>query len=61
MPVSTSISTRQASDLLGVHESSVKRWCNAGDLGCEYTHGGHRRIPLAELLRFAEARSIEVA
>ncbi len=48
-----SISTRQASELLGVHESSVKRWCNAEDLECWLTPGGHRRIPILGLVAFA--------
>ena len=48
-----SISTRQASELLGVHESSVKRWCNAEALECWLTPGGHRRIPILGLVAFA--------
>ena len=55
-----SISTRQASDLLGVHESSVKRWCNADDLGCWYTPGGHRRIPISSLVAFAQEQDIQL-
>ena len=55
-----SISTRQASELLGVHESSVKRWCNAEELAYWSTPGGHRRIPIAALVEFARGQSIEV-
>ena len=35
------------------HESSIKRWCNAGDLPCETTAGGHRRITIGALAAFA--------
>ncbi len=52
---SASVSTRRASELLGVHESTVKRWCNDGELVCGHTQGGHRRIPLEALLAFARA------
>ena len=53
-----SISTRQASELLGVHESSVKRWCNAEALECWLTPGGHRRIPILGLVAFAHEQDI---
>lgn len=53
-----SISTRQASALLGVHESSIKRWCNAEDLECWLTPGGHRRIPIVALVAFAYRQGI---
>ena len=54
------VSTRQASDLLGVHESSVKRWCNADDLACKLTPGGHRRIPVTALVAFAQGQGIQM-
>lgn len=47
------VSTRQAAEILGVHESSVKRWCNKKNLSCRYTSGGHRRFDIVELLAFA--------
>jgi excisionase family DNA binding protein len=52
------ISTRQAAELLQVHESSVKRWCNASVLACEFTPGGHRRIPLRSMLEFARENDL---
>jgi excisionase family DNA binding protein len=55
----SSVSTRIASELLNVHESSVKRWCNAGDLGYWTTPGGHRRIPISRLVSFAESRGLD--
>lgn len=35
-----------------VSESSVKRWCDRGDIPAETTPGGHRRIPITGLLEF---------
>lgn len=55
------ISTRQAAQLLTVHESSIKRWCNAGTIACRYTSGGHRRIPLTALLDFAREEDLSCA
>ncbi len=52
------LTSSQAALLLGVHESSVKRWSNAGDLPTEKTGGGHRRIRLEALLDFARARGV---
>lgn len=33
-----------ASELLGVSESTIRRWADAGDIRSFRTHGGHRRI-----------------
>jgi excisionase family DNA binding protein len=53
------VSSRQAASLLGVHESSVKRWCNSDELACSYTAGGHRRIDLDDVLDFARRGGME--
>jgi excisionase family DNA binding protein len=55
----SSVSTRIASELLSVHESSIKRWCNAGELDFWTTPGGHRRIPISRLVSFASERGLE--
>ncbi len=52
------ITTRQAAEILGVHESSIKRWCSDEKLPFLQTQGGHRRISLDKLLFFASERSI---
>lgn len=54
-----SVSTKRASELLGVHESSVKRWCNAGDIECWTTQGGHRRIPVNALVGYAREANLD--
>jgi excisionase family DNA binding protein len=53
--------TRQTATLLGVSESSVKRWVDRGRLHADRTAGGHRRIPLPELVRFAREEGVPLA
>ncbi len=55
----TLLTTKQAAQLIHVHESSVKRWCREGLLPFDVTDGGHRRIELKDLLDFAETRKLE--
>lgn len=52
------LSPRQAARALGASESSLKRWVDAGDLATSRTAGGHRRIPLAEVRRFARSEGL---
>ena len=51
--------TRQAAEILGVHESSIKRWSSSGQLIARQTSGGHRRFVVDNLLEFAKANRIE--
>lgn len=46
------LSPKQVARALQVSESSIKRWCDKGVIPTRYTSGGHRRIPLADLLEF---------
>ncbi len=46
------LSTRELADALGVSESSLKRWVDAGKISASRTEGGHRRIQIAEAMRF---------
>ncbi|MEO6044287.1 MAG: helix-turn-helix domain-containing protein [Tepidiformaceae bacterium] len=41
-----------ASSLLGVSESTIRRWADAGEIGSFRTPGGHRRILEDDLKRF---------
>lgn len=52
------LSPRQAARVLGASESSLKRWVDAGDLAIRRTAGGHRRIPTAEVVRFARREGL---
>ncbi len=53
--------TRQLADSLGVSESSVKRWIDDGEIAAERTSGGHRRIPIADAMRFMRSRGLRPA
>lgn len=46
------LSPRELADALGVSESSLKRWVDAGKIVAFRTEGGHRRIALNEAVRF---------
>lgn len=46
------LSPRQLADAIGVSESSLKRWADAGKLAVSRTEGGHRRIAMSEAVRF---------
>lgn len=46
------LSPRELADALGVSESSLKRWVDAGKITAARTDGGHRRISLPEAVRF---------
>lgn len=48
----TTLSPRDLAQAIGVSESSVKRWVDAGRLPARRTSGGHRRIELLTALRF---------
>ena len=50
LPVPTWLTLGAASQLLGVSESTIRRWADAGELRSYRTSGGHRRV-LEEDLR----------
>jgi excisionase family DNA binding protein len=50
------ISLHDASELLGVAASTVRRWADAGKLPMKRTLGGHRRFQRAAVLRLAERK-----
>lgn len=55
------LTPKQVARAIQVSESSVKRWCDKGDIPTRYTAGGHRRIPLPELLEFLRASNYHIA
>jgi excisionase family DNA binding protein len=50
--VRESVTPKQVAKAIGVSESSLKRWCDQGLLTSVRTAGGHRRIRVAEVLRY---------
>ena len=48
------LSLSEASALLGVHPTTLRRWADAGDVPCLRTPGGHRRFRTADLLAWAQ-------
>lgn len=52
----TLLSPRDVAEVIGVSESSIKRWADSGCLRTTRTAGGHRRITLQETIRFIRER-----
>lgn len=46
------LSPKQVACAIGVSESSLKRWCDAGRITTTRTAGGHRRMRVADVVRF---------
>ncbi|WP_237228656.1 B12-binding domain-containing protein [Rubinisphaera sp. JC750] len=46
------LSPKQVARAIQASESSVKRWCDRGDLEVQYTAGGHRKIPVSSVIAF---------
>lgn len=57
----THLSPKDLATVVGVSESSLKRWVDDGRLSAERTSGGHRRIPIPEAVRFIRETAAEIA
>lgn len=55
------LSPKQVARAIGVSESSLKRWCDQGLLNVVRTSGGHRRLPLSNVLEFVRQRQFTVS
>jgi excisionase family DNA binding protein len=55
------LSLTQASELLGVHPTTLRRWADAGDVPCFRTPGGHRRFRMADLAAWMEGKQTAAA
>ncbi len=51
------VSPKQMARAIGVSESSVKRWCDQGRIKTVRTAGGHRKMPIADVLDFVRAQN----
>lgn len=54
------LSPKDLADVIGVSESSLKRWVDEGRLAASRTAGGHRRIPMHEAVRFIRQTNADV-
>jgi MerR family transcriptional regulator, light-induced transcriptional regulator len=54
------LSPKDLALVIGVSESSLKRWVDEGRLQAGRTAGGHRRIPMYEAVRFIRATNQSV-
>lgn len=49
------LSLREASELLGIHPSTLRRWADAGTIPCTRTPGGHRRFRRSDVERILQS------
>lgn len=54
------LTTSEFAKALGVSESSVRRMADAGEVQIHRTRGGHRRIPVAEAIRYVRASQTKI-
>ena len=50
------LSSTEASERLGVHLTTLRRWADAGSIPCFRTPGGHRRFRVSDLEAWVEGR-----
>jgi methanogenic corrinoid protein MtbC1 len=55
-----SLSPKDLASALGVSESSLKRWADEGLIQVSRTSGGHRRISIAEAIRYIRQSGLPV-
>jgi MerR family transcriptional regulator, light-induced transcriptional regulator len=54
------LSPKQVARAIGVSESSLKRWCDQGLIPVIRTAGGHRKLPIDDVIRFLRERQHKV-
>lgn len=54
------LSPKEFAEAIGVSQSSIKRWADEGRIEVARTAGGHRRIPIAEAVRFVRETGASV-
>lgn len=52
------LSLTEASELLGVHPTTLRRWADAGSIRCLRTPGGHRRFRTADLAAWVQGKQM---
>ncbi|MQA00421.1 MAG: helix-turn-helix domain-containing protein [Dehalococcoidia bacterium] len=51
------VNLARACEILGVNESTVRRWADTGEIRCYRTPGGHRRFAEEDMLAITNGRS----
>ncbi|MEX2400876.1 MAG: helix-turn-helix domain-containing protein, partial [Rhodothermales bacterium] len=54
------LSPGDLAEIVGVSESSIRRWVDAGRIDVMRTAGGHRRIPLRSALRYVRENDLQI-
>lgn len=54
------LTTTEFALAIGISESSARRMADAGDVEIHRTRGGHRRIPVAEAIRYVRETGISI-
>jgi methanogenic corrinoid protein MtbC1 len=54
------VSPKQVARAIGVSESSLKRWCDQGLIKTVRTAGGHRKMDIAEVVRYVREQNHEL-
>ncbi|MGD9145541.1 MAG: helix-turn-helix domain-containing protein [Anaerolineae bacterium] len=49
-------SLTEASEMLGVHPTTLRRWADAGSIPCLRTPGGHRRFRISDLAAWMQGK-----
>ncbi len=55
------LSPKEFARVIGVGESSVKRWADSGQIKVTRTEGGHRRISIHEAIQYIHTNKINLA
>ncbi len=50
------VTLARACEIVGVNESTVRRWADSGEIRCFRTPGGHRRFAESDLMALTEGR-----
>jgi len=58
--VKRALSPKDLAAAIGVSESSLKRWADSGKIAVVRTEGGHRRIDIAEAVRFVRESGVQL-
>ncbi|MFT7580158.1 MAG: excisionase family DNA binding protein [Myxococcota bacterium] len=56
----TLLSPRQAASIIGLSESTVRRWCDRREVSFQLTPGGHRRLLRSSVLARAQRLGLEL-